>query len=80
MRGQLLKHAYCKYPHCKLDFTNSFSFNAGAPPSKCRNYQEVRLQEQVARLAVGVIPRSMWLVLEDDLVDACKPGDDVKVW
>jgi len=47
---------------------------------KCRNYQELKIQEQVQRLAVGTIPRSMWVVLMDDLVDTCKPGDDVTVW
>ena len=57
----------------------SFS-SIGAPPIKCRNYQELKIQEQVQRLAVGSIPRSMWVVLEDDLVDICKPGDDVTVW
>lgn len=47
---------------------------------KCRNYQEIKLQEQVQRLAMGTIPRSIWVVLEDDLVDVCKAGDDVIVW
>ena len=47
---------------------------------KCRNYQEVKIQEQAQRLAVGTIPRSMWVVLQDDLVDACKAGDDVTIW
>lgn len=35
------------------------------------------MQEQVQKLTLGTIPRSMWVVLEDDLVDCCKPGDDV---
>ena len=34
--------------------------------------QEIKIQEQVQKLAVGTIPRSMWVVLEDDLVDTCK--------
>ena len=52
----------------------------GAGPVKCRNYQEMKIQEQVQRLGMGTIPRSMWIVLEDDLVDSCKAGDDVTVW
>ncbi|XP_033127245.1 DNA helicase MCM9-like isoform X3 [Anneissia japonica] len=48
-------------------------------PTRCRDYQEIKIQEQVQKLAVGTIPRSMWVVLEDDLVDTCKAGDDVTV-
>ena len=31
-------------------------------------------------MSPGVVPRSMWVTLEDDLVDSCKPGDDVTIW
>ncbi|XP_064653279.1 DNA helicase MCM9-like [Lineus longissimus] len=51
----------------------------GAGPSKCKNYQEIKIQEQVQNLALGTIPRSMMVALEDDLVDTCKPGDDVEI-
>jgi len=46
---------------------------------ECHDYQEVRIQEQVHRLLVGSIPRSITLLLQDDLIDACKPGDDITV-
>jgi len=45
----------------------------------CKDYQEIKVQEQVANLALGAIPRSIWVTLEDDLVDTVKPGDDVDV-
>ena len=48
-------------------------------PTSCRDYQEIKIQEQVQKLAVGTIPRSMWVVLENDLVDSCKAGDDITV-
>lgn len=57
-----------------------FNLCLGGHPIKCKNYQEVKVQEQVQRLTMGTIPRSMWVVLEDDLVDACKAGDDVIIW
>ena len=44
-----------------------------------RDYQEIKVQEHVQMLDIGTIPRSLWVVLEDDLVDGCKPGDDVTV-
>ncbi|XP_062407416.1 DNA helicase MCM9 [Sardina pilchardus] len=51
-----------------------------ATPAACRDYQEIKIQEQVQKLSVGCIPRSMLVVLEDDLVDSCKSGDDVTVY
>ncbi|XP_054285857.1 DNA helicase MCM9-like [Macrosteles quadrilineatus] len=44
-----------------------------------KDYQEIKIQEQVGKLGMGTIPRSMWVTLEDDLVDSCKPGDDVVI-
>ncbi|KAK4316464.1 hypothetical protein Pmani_012366 [Petrolisthes manimaculis] len=46
-------------------------------PIHTKDYQEIKIQEQVQKLVVGTIPRSLWVTLEDDLVDTCKPGDDV---
>jgi DNA replicative helicase MCM subunit Mcm2 (Cdc46/Mcm family) len=43
------------------------------------DYQEVKLQEPVSSLALGCIPRSMIVILEHDLVDSVKAGDDVIV-
>uniref|UniRef100_A0AAQ5YKQ4 DNA helicase MCM9 n=1 Tax=Amphiprion ocellaris TaxID=80972 RepID=A0AAQ5YKQ4_AMPOC len=62
---------------------NSFKFSClseGCEPSSCRDYQEIKIQEQVQRLTVGSIPRSVVVVLEDDLVDSCKSGDEVTVY
>ena len=54
-----------------------FEFREGS--EKCRDYQEVRIQEQVHRLTIGSIPRSITLILQDDLVDLCSAGDDVTI-
>ncbi|XP_068564709.1 DNA helicase MCM9 isoform X4 [Cebidichthys violaceus] len=65
------------------DGCNSFKFSClsgGSEPAACRDFQEIKIQEQVQRLSVGSIPRSMLVVLEDDLVDSCKSGDDVTVY
>ncbi|CAN0023866.1 unnamed protein product, partial [Scytosiphon promiscuus] len=46
---------------------------------KYSDYQEIKVQEQAQKLSVGSIPRSMVILLQDDLVDSCKAGDDVVV-
>ncbi|KAM6964808.1 DNA helicase MCM9 [Aplochiton taeniatus] len=66
-----------------LEACSSFRFtclSGGSAPTACRDYQEIKLQEQAHRLSVGCIPRSMGVILEDDLVDTCKSGDDVTVY
>ncbi|KAJ3318966.1 DNA helicase mcm9 [Boothiomyces sp. JEL0866] len=44
-----------------------------------KDYQEIRIQEQVSRLDIGTIPRTITCILMDDLVDECKAGDDVTI-
>ena len=64
------------------DKCRSFNFDpvvTDVDADACRDYQEIKIQEQVGALSLGTIPRSVWVTLEDDLVDACKPGDDVTV-
>lgn len=41
--------------------------------------QEIKCQEKIQNLDVGSIPRSLLVVLTDDLADTAKPGDDVVV-
>ncbi|KAJ8754804.1 hypothetical protein K2173_012728 [Erythroxylum novogranatense] len=43
------------------------------------DYQEIKIQESTQVLGVGVIPRSISVILKDDLVDIIKAGDDVIV-
>ncbi|KAF2320416.1 hypothetical protein GH714_027450 [Hevea brasiliensis] len=43
------------------------------------DYQEIKIQESTQALGVGVIPRSIPVILKDDLVDIVKAGDDVIV-
>lgn len=44
-----------------------------------RDYQEIKLQEQVQHLDMGALPRSIPVVLMDDLVSLCSAGDDITV-
>ncbi|KAL4580941.1 hypothetical protein LXL04_017147 [Taraxacum kok-saghyz] len=45
----------------------------------CHDYQEIKIQESTQVLGVGAIPRSIPVILQDDLVDIVKAGDDVIV-
>ncbi|XP_069742949.1 DNA helicase MCM9 isoform X2 [Narcine bancroftii] len=60
--------------------SKKFACISGSSTSSCKDYQEIKIQEQVQRLSVGSIPRSLLIVLEDDLVDTCKSGDDITVY
>ncbi len=38
------------------------------------NYQEIKIQENAKALAVGTVPRSICVLLQDDLADTCQTG------
>ncbi|KAJ2449202.1 DNA helicase mcm9 [Coemansia sp. RSA 2336] len=64
------------------DFCNSTTFALMDPSDeqqRCVDYQEIKIQEQVGRLALGTIPRSIVVILERDLVDKAKSGDSVTI-
>ncbi|XP_017683511.1 PREDICTED: DNA helicase MCM9 isoform X1 [Lepidothrix coronata] len=78
-------YAFCRPSAClNEEGCNSIKFTclsgSASSPTCCRDYQEIKIQEQVQRLSVGSIPRCMVVVLEDDLVDSCKSGDDITVY
>ncbi|KAK2945453.1 putative DNA helicase MCM9 [Blattamonas nauphoetae] len=62
----------CRNPEC-----NSTRFQQVESETKFRNYQEIKIQEQIQRLGIGSVPRCFQVVLEDDLAEMCKAGDDV---
>lgn len=42
-----------------------------------QNYQRIRIQESPGKVAAGRLPRSKDAILLADLVDSCKPGDEI---
>ncbi|KAI9322043.1 MCM2/3/5 family-domain-containing protein [Zopfochytrium polystomum] len=67
------------HPQCDGKKFKPLSTDTGEMPDSCKDYQEIKVQEQVTKLAIGTIPRSITVILEDDLADQCKAGDDVAV-
>ncbi|CAK9298296.1 unnamed protein product [Gordionus sp. m RMFG-2023] len=44
-----------------------------------QNYQRITLQESPGRVAAGRLPRSKDVILLADLVDTCRPGDEIEL-
>uniref|UniRef100_A0A8C4XG59 DNA replication licensing factor MCM2 n=1 Tax=Erpetoichthys calabaricus TaxID=27687 RepID=A0A8C4XG59_ERPCA len=44
-----------------------------------QNYQRIAIQESPGKVAAGRLPRSKDAILLADLVDSCKPGDEIEL-
>lgn len=44
-----------------------------------KNYQRITIQESPGKVPAGRLPRSKDAILLDDLVDMCKPGDEIEL-
>ncbi|XP_019771934.2 DNA helicase MCM9 isoform X1 [Dendroctonus ponderosae] len=44
-----------------------------------KDYQEIKIQEDLSQMGVGTMPNHLLVTLEDDLVNVCKPGENVTI-
>ena len=42
-----------------------------------QNFQKIKIQESPSKVAAGRLPRYKDVILTADLVDSCKPGDEI---
>ncbi|PXF42811.1 DNA helicase MCM9 [Gracilariopsis chorda] len=77
-RGAYDVPSRCPRPGEKPCYGTNFTPKPDELP-KCQEYQEIKVQEKIQHLDVGSIPRSLIVVLTNDLADTVKPGDDVVV-
>ncbi|XP_036101241.1 DNA replication licensing factor MCM2 isoform X3 [Molossus molossus] len=70
-QNQEVKPGSC--PECQ----SAGPFEVNMEETIYQNYQRIRIQESPGKVAAGRLPRSKDAILLADLVDSCKPGDEI---
>jgi len=63
----------CRNPRCP----NKRDFYLDIPTSQFTDWQKLRVQENSSDVPPGCMPRSMDVILRNEMVDRCKAGDSV---
>ncbi|KAL5563310.1 hypothetical protein UlMin_033661, partial [Ulmus minor] len=74
-RNSIQLPSHCPSQRSKFCGGTKFIYLEGS--ITCHDYQEIKIQESTQVLGVGAIPRSIPVILKDDLVDIVKAGDDI---
>lgn len=77
-RGQGLQKPY-SCPRCEAEGKKRSSFELVPEKSKFIDWQKFVLQEKPEELPPGQLPRSIEVIVKEDLVDIIRPGDRVTV-
>ncbi|XP_075852059.1 DNA replication licensing factor MCM2 [Microcebus murinus] len=72
-QSQELRPGAC--PECQ----SAGPFQLNVEQTVYQNYQRIRIQESPGKVAAGRLPRSKDAILLADLVDSCKPGDEIEL-
>merc|ERR1719219_3031343 len=66
-------------PQICLDCQSKGPFQIDMEQTVYQNYQRIRIQESPSSVRAGRLPRSKEAILLADLVDTCKPGDEIRL-
>lgn len=70
--------AYTEPPSCpNPTCMNRIAWHLDVSRSKFSDWQKVRVQENSGEVPSGSMPRTIEVVLRNDIVDRCKPGDKI---
>ncbi|XP_077386655.1 DNA replication licensing factor MCM2 [Festucalex cinctus] len=72
-QNQEVKPGSC--PECQ----SQGPFDINMEETVYQNYQRITIQESPGKVAAGRLPRSKDAILLADLVDSCKPGDEIEL-
>ncbi|XP_040085850.1 LOW QUALITY PROTEIN: DNA replication licensing factor MCM2-like [Oryx dammah] len=66
-------------PGSCLECQSAGPFEVNMEETIYQNYQRIQIQESPSKVAAGRLPRSKDAILLADLVDSCKPGDEIEL-